>query len=152
MILEILFFIPQFIFIYLLYFFRPDEQIAFFDQPVMEFIGRMQAVFLAYLPQVIIIPGVLSFLIHHHLYRTFNIFAVFSPLILYESLDWHNHKADSEYLRFSDKLFLKDHVRSILHIPLNFDKMMVRNMELITAADALSSEPLMLSDVKLFIL
>ncbi len=49
---------------------------------------------------------------------------------------------------FNDRLFLKDHVRSIFHIPLNFGNMMTRNMESIKAADALPPEPLMLSDEK----
>lgn len=48
----------------------------------------------------------------------------------------------------NDKLFLKDHVRSFLHIPLGFGKMMVKNVERIAAADALSEEPLMLVDEK----
>jgi hypothetical protein len=49
---------------------------------------------------------------------------------------------------FKDKLFLKDSVRSILHIPINFGSVMVRNMDKITKADALSPEPLVLSDEK----
>ncbi len=69
----------------------------------MEFIGRMQAVFLAYFPQVIIIFSVLLFLIHHYLYMTSNVITIFSSFIVYKSLDWHNHKADSEYLKFSEK-------------------------------------------------
>jgi hypothetical protein len=55
---------------------------------------------------------------------------------------------EEKEISFKDKLFLKDHVRSIFHIPLNFDKVMVKNMERIKAADALSPEPLMLSDEK----
>lgn len=51
-------------------------------------------------------------------------------------------------ISFKDRLFLKDHVKSILHIPLNFDKMMIKNMERIKVADALSPVPLMLSDEK----
>jgi len=47
---------------------------------------------------------------------------------------------------WQDKLFLKDHVVSFLHIPLNFGKVIVRNMEKIQGADALTPEPLMLSD------
>lgn len=49
---------------------------------------------------------------------------------------------------FKDKLFLKDSVRSFLHIPLNFGRVMTRNMAKIEAADALSPEPLVLSDEK----
>ncbi len=55
---------------------------------------------------------------------------------------------DEKKVTFQDKLFLKDHVRSFLHIPLNFGKVMVRNMEKIQQADALSPEPLMLSEEK----
>jgi hypothetical protein len=53
---------------------------------------------------------------------------------------------DAKEISLKDKLFLKDHVRSILHIPLNFDKVMVKDMELIKEAGALSPQPLMLSD------
>jgi len=53
---------------------------------------------------------------------------------------------DVKEISLKDKLFLKDHVRSILHIPLNFDKVMVKNMELIKEAGALSPQPLLLSD------
>ena len=53
---------------------------------------------------------------------------------------------DDKEISLKDKLFLKDHVRSILHIPLNFDKIMVKDMELIKEAGALSPQPLMLSD------
>ncbi len=55
---------------------------------------------------------------------------------------------EDKEIKFQDKLFLKDHVRSFLHIPLNFDKIMVKNMEKITAANALTPEPLLLSDEK----
>lgn len=55
---------------------------------------------------------------------------------------------DEKEVTFQDKLFIKDHVRSFLHIPLNFGKVMVRNMEMIQQAEALAPEPLMLSDEK----
>ena len=55
---------------------------------------------------------------------------------------------EEKEVTFKDKLFLKDHVRSFLHIPLNFGKVMTKNMERIKEADALSPEPLMLSDDK----
>lgn len=45
-----------------------------------------------------------------------------------------------------DKLFIKDRVRSIFHIPLNFDKVMTRNMEKIKSAGALAPAPLTLTD------
>lgn len=47
---------------------------------------------------------------------------------------------------WKDKLFLKDRVFSIFHIPLNFGQVIVKNIELIKKADALSPVPLMLSD------
>ena len=55
---------------------------------------------------------------------------------------------DEKEVTFKDKLFVKDHVTSFFHIPLNFGKVMVRNMEKIQAADALAPEPLLLSDEK----
>ena len=55
---------------------------------------------------------------------------------------------EDKEIKFQDKLFLKDHVRSFLHIPLNFDKIMVKNMEKIKAANALTPELLLLSDEK----
>ncbi|MHC4178132.1 MAG: hydrolase [Planctomycetota bacterium] len=53
---------------------------------------------------------------------------------------------DEKEVTWENKLFLKDRVRSFLHIPLNFGRVMVRNMEKIQAADALAPEPLLLSD------
>ncbi|MBM4024169.1 MAG: hypothetical protein FJ280_02030 [Planctomycetes bacterium] len=53
---------------------------------------------------------------------------------------------DGKEVTFQDKLFVKDRVRSVLHIPLNFGRVMVRNMEKIQAAGASASEPLLLSD------
>jgi hypothetical protein len=55
---------------------------------------------------------------------------------------------DEKEIVFENRLFLKDHVKSIFHIPLNFGKVMVKNMEKITTAGALSEKPLMLSDEK----
>lgn len=55
---------------------------------------------------------------------------------------------DGKEVIWQDKLFLKDHVRSFLHIPLNFGKVVVKNMEMIKGADALPPEPLMLSEDK----
>ncbi len=53
---------------------------------------------------------------------------------------------DEKEVTFQDKLFVKDRVRSFFHIPLNFGKVMVKNMEMIQKADALVPLPLMLSD------
>lgn len=55
---------------------------------------------------------------------------------------------DEKEVTFEDKLFVKDHVTSFFHIPLNFGKMMIRNMEMIQQAEALAPEPLLLSDEK----
>ncbi len=55
---------------------------------------------------------------------------------------------DKKEVTFTDKLFIKDHLTSFFHIPLNFGKVMVRNMERISKAGALASEPLLLSDEK----
>jgi len=55
---------------------------------------------------------------------------------------------DEKEVTFEDKLFLKEHVKSFFHIPLNFGKVMVKNMEKIQKADALPPEPLMLCDDK----
>ncbi|HRH65157.1 MAG TPA: hypothetical protein PLU53_02555 [Bacteroidia bacterium] len=49
---------------------------------------------------------------------------------------------------FKEKLFLKDHVTSIFHIPLNFGKVMEKNMELIEHAGAKSKEQIVLSEEK----
>jgi len=53
---------------------------------------------------------------------------------------------DEKEVIFKDKLFIKDHVMSFFHIPLNFGKVMVKNMEMIVKANALAPEPLLLSD------
>jgi hypothetical protein len=55
---------------------------------------------------------------------------------------------DEKEIKFQDRLFIKDHIRSFLHIPLNFGKVMVANMERIQQAGALAKEPLLLSDEK----
>lgn len=51
-------------------------------------------------------------------------------------------------IAWDNKLFIKDHVISVFHIPLNFGSVMVKNMEKIAKAGALADEPLMLSDEK----
>jgi len=56
---------------------------------------------------------------------------------------WNEKKVTSQ-----DKLFIKDHVMSLFHLPLNFGKVMVKEMEKIQQADALMPEPLMFSDEK----
>jgi hypothetical protein len=55
---------------------------------------------------------------------------------------------DRKEITFQDKLFVKDHVKSFFHIPINFGKVIVRNMEKIKQADALVPNPVMLLDEK----
>ncbi|QLJ52794.1 MAG: hypothetical protein Sv326_0619 [Candidatus Fermentimicrarchaeum limneticum] len=55
---------------------------------------------------------------------------------------------DGKEIEWKNKLFLKDHIRSFFHIPLNFGNVMVKNMERIKEAGALAPKPLMLSDEK----
>ncbi|UCB42568.1 MAG: hypothetical protein JSV77_08950 [Dehalococcoidales bacterium] len=55
---------------------------------------------------------------------------------------------DNRVVAFEDKLFLKDHVRSFLHIPLNIGRVMAKNMTRIEEAGALAPEQLVLSDEK----
>lgn len=53
---------------------------------------------------------------------------------------------DEREITFDNKLFIKDRVRSFLHIPLNFGSVMVRNMQRIEAADAAAPEDMLLAD------
>ncbi|MDD4332997.1 MAG: hypothetical protein PHT51_02690 [Patescibacteria group bacterium] len=49
---------------------------------------------------------------------------------------------------WKDKIFVKDHVTSFLHIPLNTGKKIVKNLELIEKAGAKAPHQLMLTDEK----
>lgn len=49
---------------------------------------------------------------------------------------------------WKDKIFVKDHVTSFLHIPLNMGQIIVKNLKLIEAAKAKSPYQLMLTDEK----
>lgn len=49
---------------------------------------------------------------------------------------------------WKDKIFVKDHVTSFLHIPLNMGKKIVKNIELIEKASAKAHHQLMLTDEK----
>jgi hypothetical protein len=53
---------------------------------------------------------------------------------------------DDKQITWQDKLFLKDRVRSFLHIPLNFGAVMKRSMAAIQAAGAVPDEVIVLSD------
>lgn len=49
-------------------------------------------------------------------------------------------------LEWQDKRFVKDRVRSVFHIPLNFGRVMTRNMTAIEALQAEPAVPVILSD------
>ena len=53
---------------------------------------------------------------------------------------------ENKTVNFKGKLFVKDRVRSIFHIPLNFAQVMTRNMNKITKARALTKTQLVISD------
>ena len=55
---------------------------------------------------------------------------------------------DEKEITWQDKLFLKDHVISFFRIPLNMNKLMVKNMEKIKNANALSPVPMAITDEK----
>jgi hypothetical protein len=51
-------------------------------------------------------------------------------------------------ITWQDKIFVKDHVTSLFHIPLNMGKKIVKNLNLIEKANAKASYQLMLTDEK----
>ncbi len=53
---------------------------------------------------------------------------------------------DEKELKWESRKFVKDRVRSFLHIPLNFGSVMVRNMQRIEAAGAKADDTIVLSD------
>lgn len=53
---------------------------------------------------------------------------------------------DEVQFTWQGKSFVKDRVRSFLHIPLNFGSVMKRNASLIESADAMADEMIVLSD------
>jgi len=53
---------------------------------------------------------------------------------------------DEKEITWRDKAFVKDRVRSFLHIPLNFAGVLARNVRLIEAAGAMPDEILIISD------
>lgn len=53
---------------------------------------------------------------------------------------------DGREITWNDRLFLKDKVRCLFHIPLNFGKVMVGNMGKIKAVGAMQDPPLVLAD------
>ena len=55
---------------------------------------------------------------------------------------------DEKELILQNRLFVKDHVKSFFHIPMNYGAVMTRNMEKIAKAGSLAAVPFMLSDEK----
>ena len=53
---------------------------------------------------------------------------------------------DEKEFVWRDKLFLKDHIREFMHIPLNFGSVISRDHETIEEAEAYPEEPLWLTD------
>ena len=51
-------------------------------------------------------------------------------------------------ITWQDKIFIKDHVTSFFHIPLNMGKKIIKNMKLIEQAEAKAPYQLMLTDEK----
>lgn len=51
-------------------------------------------------------------------------------------------------ITWKDKIFVKDHITSFFHIPLNMGKKVIKNMELIEKANAKAPQQLMLTDKK----
>ena len=55
---------------------------------------------------------------------------------------------DEKEVAWKDRIFVKDHVTSFLHVPLNMGKKIVRNLALIAKANAQAPHQLMLTDEK----
>lgn len=55
---------------------------------------------------------------------------------------------EEKEINWSDKLFVKDHVTSFMHIPLNFGGIVVKNMRLIDRAGAKNRDQIMLTEEK----
>jgi hydrolase family protein len=53
---------------------------------------------------------------------------------------------DGKEITWENKKFVSDRVRSFFHIPMNFGKVMVRNMALIQEADAAPEDVVVLAD------
>ena len=53
---------------------------------------------------------------------------------------------DERELEWEDKPFLKDHIRSFLHIPLNFGSVISRDHAVVQQAEAYPEEPFWLTD------
>jgi hypothetical protein len=53
---------------------------------------------------------------------------------------------DEKEISWQDKLFVRDRVRSLFHIPLDFGRVMRKNMQIIETAGALDPDHVLLSD------
>ncbi len=53
---------------------------------------------------------------------------------------------DEKQVTWKDKLFLRDHIRAFLHIPLNFGPVIGRDQSVIEDAEAYPAEPIWLTD------
>ncbi len=61
---------------------------------------------------------------------------------------FHPELWQEKEITFENKLFLKDHVTSVFHIPLNYGRVMTRDTAKIEKAGAKAKEPLILTDEK----
>lgn len=57
---------------------------------------------------------------------------------------------DEKEIKWDKKIFVKDHITSFLHIPLNIGNKILKNMKLIEKAEAKASRQLMLFDENSF--
>lgn len=55
---------------------------------------------------------------------------------------------ENKEIRWEGKPFIKDHIRCIFHIPINFGKVITKNMKKIKNADAMPPFPVILSNEK----
>ena len=53
---------------------------------------------------------------------------------------------DEKEIVWQEKLFLRDHIRAFLHVPLNFGSVITRDNEVIEEAEAYPEDPLWLTD------
>lgn len=57
---------------------------------------------------------------------------------------------DQKEIIFKDRLFVKDNVRTIFHIPFGFGRVMLNNIKKIVQAGAITDDPLLLYRVRSF--
>ncbi|MFH1669457.1 MAG: hydrolase [Candidatus Woesearchaeota archaeon] len=59
---------------------------------------------------------------------------------------WNVNKWDKKTFKWKNKLFVKDHVTSVFHIPLNFGKVVVRVFDKLNKADAFPKDHIWFND------